>query len=59
LTKTLGLFITLVSRTGPNLAEKCAGPMKTELPPALVNFCFENATVLPVFDACPAMLAAL
>jgi hypothetical protein len=59
-TNTLGEFVTLVSRTGPNVAEKNAGPRHAELlPAALVNFCFENATVLPVFEAAPARLAAL
>ena len=58
-TNTFGEFVTLVSLTGPNVAEKFAEAGQSAPPLALVNFCLENLTVLPVFDACPLILLAL
>lgn len=59
-TNTLGEFVTLVSRTGPYVADTNAGPTHRRLlPAALVNFCFEKAIVLPVFEALPVSVGAL
>lgn len=51
--------MTLLSRTGPNVAENVAfvGHAAFE-PAALVNFCLTIVIVLCLFEAEPAMLAA-
>ena len=48
--------MTLLSVTGPNVAEKFADAGHNA-PADLVNFCFENVIVFPVFDAFPLTLA--
>jgi len=59
LTKTFGLFVLLVSLTGPYLAVKNPEPKQLEGPDDSVNFWLVKLTVLPVLDAVPLMLAAL
>ena len=51
--------MTLVSSTGPNVAENIAVFPQNEPPDFLVNFCALKVIVLPLFEAVPEMLAAM
>lgn len=59
MTKTAGLFVLLVSLTGPYLAVKNPEPKQPAGPDDFVNFWLVKLTVLPVLDEAPEMLAAV